>query len=57
MDTARFVHDENIRAFRIKLKSETNPAEIERLNALIRREEEIYQEALEEPQKIGPRRA
>ena len=43
---AKFVHDENIRNFREKLKTETDPVEIERLQALIGKEEELYAEAL-----------
>ena len=44
--TAKFVRDENISAFRKRLEAETDPAEIERLRALIKREEEMYEASL-----------
>ncbi|MGN6486871.1 MAG: hypothetical protein ACTHLT_03480 [Devosia sp.] len=44
--TAKFVHDENIKRFEERLKTESDPGEIKRLKSLIEEEEEIYEAAL-----------
>ena len=47
MPTVRkFVHDENIRTFKAKLATESNPQEIRRLEAMIQEEEELYEASL-----------
>jgi predicted ATP-dependent Lon-type protease len=42
----KFVRDENVKLVKARLKTETDPHEIKRLEAMIDDEEEIYASAL-----------
>ncbi len=42
----KFVRDENVKLVKARLKTETDPHEIKRLEAMIEEEEEIYATAL-----------
>lgn len=43
----KFVRDENVKLVKARLKTETDPHEIKRLEAMIDDEEEIYATALQ----------
>lgn len=54
MRTAKFVRDQNVENFKARLKGETDPTEVRRLEAMIEEEETIYQAAARILQKRQP---
>ena len=45
-DVAKYVHDENIKSFRARLRDEADPLRVKLLEKLIEEEEERYTAAL-----------